>query len=342
MYFNVKMQELQINHTSSQPKYLQLADAITLHIKEGNMDINEKLPSVNKLSRTLKISRETVFKALNYLSEKGIVESSNRMGYFVKKTDVIGELRVFMMLDKLTYFKEQIYQSIFHKISEFGEVDLYFHHHNFQLFETLITTNLNNYTHFVIVTFLREDVSPVLNKIPPNKRIMLDCYEPSLEGNYTMIYQDFARDIYEHLLEAQSQLNKYHQLVLVATPELYHAPQVIKGFNKFCKKHRLAGKIVPYVNPDEFEKGSVYITLRMNDRDLVDVIKLTHQHSLKLGEDIGLISYNDTPVKEVLEGGITVISSDFEFMGNTAADYIISGEIHSVANPSKLILRKSL
>lgn len=336
------MHNLQINHTSSQPKYLQLADAITLQIKEGNMGINEKLPSVNKLSRNLNISRETVFKALNFLSEKGIVESSNRMGYFVKKTNVVGELRVFMMLDKLTYFKEQIYQSIFQKISEYGEIELYFHHHNFQLFETLITSNLNNYTHFVIVTFLREDVSIVLNKIPPHKRIILDCYEPGLEGSYTMIYQDFATDIYEHLLEAELQLRKYQQLILVASPELYHATQIIKGFKKFCKKHQFSGNIVPYINPDEFVKGNVYITLRFNDQDLVDVIKYTRQHDWKLGQDIGLISYNDTPVKEILEGGITVISSDFEFMGHTTAEYIISGEIRTVANPSKLILRKSL
>ncbi len=336
------MQNLQINQSSSQPKYLQLADAITLHIKEGNMGINEKLPSVNTLSRNLKVSRETVFKALNYLSEKGIVESSNRMGYFVKKTDVVGELRVFMMLDKLTYFKEQIYQSIFHKVREFGEVDLYFHHHNFQLFESLITNNLNNYTHFVIVTFLREDVSPVLNKIPPNKRIIIDCHEPGLEGDYTMIYQDFATDIYDHLLEAQPQLQKYQQLMLVAPPELYHAPQVTRGFDKFCKKHQFPGKTVPFVNPEDFEKGNVYITLRANDQDLVDVVKYSQKQGWQLGQDIGLISYNDTPVKEVLEGGITVISSDFAFMGKTTAEHIISGEILTLSNPSRLILRKSL
>lgn len=336
------MQHLQINHTSSKPKYLQLADSITLHIKEGNMAINEKLPSVNKLSRDLNISRETVFKALNYLSEKGIVRSSNRMGYYVQKTDVVGELRVFMMLDKLTFFKEQIYQSIFQEISQYGQVDIFFHHHNYQLFESLITSNLNNYTHFVIVTFLREDVSEVLNKIPANKRIILDCYEPGLEGNYSMIYQDFATDIYDHLLEAQHHLEKYEQLILVAPPELYHAPQVIKGFNKFCRKHSFPGKTVSAVNPKEFTKGNVYITLRANDQDLVDVIKYTQQHNWHLGQDIGLISYNDTPVKEVLEGGITVISSDFAFMGRTTAAYIINGEIHTLANPSKLILRKSL
>ena len=37
-----------------------------------------------------------------------------------------------------------------------------------------------------------------------------------------------------------------------------------------------------------------------------------------LGKEIGVISYNETPLKDLL--GITVISTDFNQMGATAAD----------------------
>lgn len=54
------------------------------------------------------------------------------------------------------------------------------------------------------------------------------------------------------------------------------------------------------------------------------MIKLAKKKGYELGKEIGLISYNDTAVKEILEGGITVISTDFEMMGKAAASVILN------------------
>jgi DNA-binding LacI/PurR family transcriptional regulator len=63
------------------------------------------------------------------------------------------------------------------------------------------------------------------------------------------------------------------------------------------------------------------------------MVKYARQKNYKIGEDIGLICYDDTPMKQVLEGGITTISTDFVQMGRTTADLIIKREIRVVANP---------
>jgi DNA-binding LacI/PurR family transcriptional regulator len=63
---------------------------------------------------------------------------------------------------------------------------------------------------------------------------------------------------------------------------------------------------------------------------------------MKPGRDFGLISYDETPLKEVLAGGITVISTDFEKMGRLAADCILNERHEVVANECRLILRSSL
>jgi DNA-binding LacI/PurR family transcriptional regulator len=63
---------------------------------------------------------------------------------------------------------------------------------------------------------------------------------------------------------------------------------------------------------------------------------------LKLGQDIGIISYNDTMLKEVVEDGITTISTDFKLMGRNLAKMIFSGEHKQIENPNYLIIRKSL
>ena len=100
-------------------------------------------------------------------------------------------MRIFFLLDKFTTFKETLYHSFQQTIGEAGLVDIYFHHHNVKLLRSLISENLSHYTHFVIVTFFREEVGDILNMIPASKRLILDSYEPGLEGDYGMVYQDF-------------------------------------------------------------------------------------------------------------------------------------------------------
>src|SRR5690606_29090868 len=111
------------------------------------------------------------------------------------------------------------------------------HHHNFKVFEKLIEENLNNYTHFVIITFFKEKPTEILNKIPPHKRILLDYQEKNLKGEYTCIYQDHKSDIVDSLTELLPQLEKYKRLVLIAPLEAFHAKNVIEGFETFAKRY---------------------------------------------------------------------------------------------------------
>ena len=48
----------------------------------------QSLPSVNDFMRELSLSRMTILKALNELKDRGIVESKNRVGYFVRNEDI--------------------------------------------------------------------------------------------------------------------------------------------------------------------------------------------------------------------------------------------------------------
>ena len=61
-----------------------------------------------------------------------------------------------------------------------------------------------------------------------------------------------------------------------------------------------------------------------------------------MGKDVGVMAFNDTPLKEVLANGITVISTDHEQMGRSAATLILEGTIAQIKNPFGLIRRGSL
>jgi DNA-binding LacI/PurR family transcriptional regulator len=61
---------------------------------------------------------------------------------------------------------------------------------------------------------------------------------------------------------------------------------------------------------------------------------------LILGKDIGVISCNETPLKELLD--ITVISTNFTVMGETAAQMILNHKKGEVKNPYDFIDRNSM
>lgn len=321
---------------------MQLVDYILSEIKNKKLAVHDKLPSLNQLTSKLHISKETALKGLQYLSEKGIVEAEYRKGYYVKSLKLHQPYRICLILDKMNVLRDQVYQAFLERINEKAEVDVYFHHHNLTVFEKLIEENLNNFTHFVVVTFFRKNPSSILNKIPPHKRIILDHAEPGLEGNYSCIYQDHRSDLVESLTVLLPKLDKYKRLILVAPPEAFHAKDLIEGFQTFAAQHQKSHKIIHQVEPLSFNKGDAYITFNRYDRDDVDIIKLCQIKKWELGKDIGLISYNDTAVKEVLAGGITVISSDFYKMGEKAADVILSGIPIQQRDPARVIIRNSL
>ena len=80
----------------------------------------------------------------------------------------------------------------------------------------------------------------------------------------------------------------------------------------------------------------------VNDRDLVDLLKQAEKQDFIPGQDFGIISYNDTPLKEILAGGITTLSTDFKLMGQTMATLIKKKTIETIENPWRLNVRKSL
>lgn len=323
-------------------KYMQLVDFISNQIENDLLKINDRLPSLNQLTEKLSISKETALKGLNYLSEKGIIEAEYRKGYYVKKKTQYHPYRVCLILDKMNVLRDRVYQSFLETIKEHADVDVYFHHHNFKVFEKLIEENLNNYTHFVVTTFFKEKPNVILNRIPAHKRIIIDFQEKDLKGNYTCIYQDYKSDIVDSLTELLPQLEKYKRLALISPPEAFHAKNVVEGFEIFCKQYKKNYRVFNSIDEAIAKQGDAYITFSRYDQDDVNIIKIARKKNWKLGKDIGLISYNDTAVKEVLENGITVISTDFNKMGEEAAKAIINKEPVIMRDPAKVILRNSL
>jgi DNA-binding LacI/PurR family transcriptional regulator len=90
----------------------------------------------------------------------------------------------------------------------------------------------------------------------------------------------------------------------------------------------------------DVQPGNAFINLV--EEDLVTLIKCIKDTTYQVGQEVGILSYNETQLKEVLLDGITVISTDFAQMGRTAAQLVRGDTIRQLKNPFQLIVRTSL
>ena len=77
-------------------------------------------------------------------------------------------------------------------------------------------------------------------------------------------------------------------------------------------------------------------------KDLVALLKQVQRKDYAAGREIGILAYNDTPLYEVIEQGISVISTDFYRMGSRAAHFIRYPEPIKEIIPTYYIERNSL
>ncbi len=110
-------------------------------------------------------------------------------------------------------------------------------------------------------------------------------------------------------------------------------------FQQFCREYDFDFEVLNEIYDDmELRSKGVYITIQ--ERDLVNLVRQVRKKELVLGKDIGIISYNETPLKELL--GITVISTDFKTMGETAAYMVLKNKKEKVKNVFRYIERNSV
>lgn len=322
---------------------MQLANSVIKAINDERIGKDDILPSINELSFEFEISRDTAEKGYKYLKQIGILGSVPGKGYFVKSTEVNQPLKIFLLFNKLSAHKKIVYDSFVKTLADMASIDFYIYNNDFSLFKRLIQNNKNEYTHYVIVPhFLEggEDAYEIINQIPPDKLLMLDKLIPGIKGNYAAVYENFEKDIYDALEQLREKLSKYHTIKMIFPGYTYHPEEIIKGFKRFCHQYAFTCKIVHDISNEPIKEGEAYINL-MED-DLVTLIEKILATRMKLGKHVGVISYNETPLKKIILNGITTISTDFEFMGQKAAELILNNSTEHFEVPFLVTDRSSL
>lgn len=334
---------IQISEFSSTPKYIQLADTIIDGIKGGNLNRGDILPSINELSVFLDISRDTVEKGYRLLKSRGVISSTPGKGYFIATSDVYHKQKIAVFLNKLSAHKKIVYDAFSQELGEEASIDLFVYNSDITYLRTLLLNLTKKYDHYVVFPHFKEgrDQAPdVLGLIPIDKLMLLGRFVDGMSGEFSAVYENYEKDIYGALENALEPLSKYSVLKLVFPDNSDYPKAIIKGFYKFCQQYAFDHILVSDLQGEQIKKGECYINLA--EADLVILLDKIISKDFVIGTDIGVISYNETPLKKFILDGITTISTDFELMGKYAAQMIKNREKEYREVPFYLKLRSSV
>jgi len=340
---------ISIDGNSRIPKYKQIVHTIQNNIKHGNFTQGDQLPSINSLKNDLSVARDTVIKAYKELATMGIITSMPGKGYYVSRAHHKIKHHVFLLFDLFLPFKKTIYNAFVEHIGENAIVDIYFHHYNLKLYKKLIREAIGQYTDYIIMPIEgdQEQARWFEDTLGLENVYILDVGYTQYGRRYPSVCQNFKKQWYQGLLEVEDKIKKYDRLVLIEYREpwseysLPHDQEMVAGFEQFCQDRRVNSKIIEKEKDLKIQKNECYVI--PNDNDLVKVIKIVRQNNFRLGEEVGIISHNEAPLKSIIcMEGVTTITTDFAAMGRNMADMIINGKQEHIENPSSLVLRGSI
>ena len=337
---------IKIDVYSKNPVYKQIIEQITDQIQTGVLKEGNQMPSMNVLASDLQLSMETIKKAYNILRHKGMIDSKQGKGYYVLKNKD-APVKILLLFDKISTYKQVLYSSFASNIGDDVEVTIRLHNQDIDLFDQFIEENVDHFDyymitpHFPLETQTQKRAKKLLTKIPNRKLILLDRHIETITGNYGLAYQDFEQDIIKGLNQGLDDIRKYNKLKIISMPGSMYAPLISKGLLKFCSENRIEREIYYNTNhPDLIQKGDLFLILNSQlDVELIEITRIAKARGFKIGKDIGIISYNESPINEIILDGLTVLSTDFEQMGRLAARMIREKEMKKIKCDFRLIRR---
>jgi len=127
---------------------------------------------------------------------------------------------------------------------------------------------------------------------------------------------------------------------LIFPPEMNHPVEIREAFAEFCQENGIAHRIENKLSPDLIARRRAFWVIE--DSDLISLISIGEEMGFHLGREIGILSYNETPMKQIIRNGITVISVDFSKVGRDIARFICNPVKTTTLYHPEVIIRNSL
>ena len=318
--------------------YKRIVHEVEWGIMKGEYNVGDKLPSINSWRIKSGLSRSSILLAMEELKSRGLIESEHSVGFFVSSTRVETVHHFLLVFNEFTSFKQDLYNSIVTALGAGAEADVVFHNYKRDIFDMLLERAAGKYTVYVVMMGPFENAEKQLRKLG-GQVILVDHCADSLKGAFSSVTQYFAQDTYDALVSGLPQLRKYHEIVFIQNSPK-EPPERYKGVERFCRDYGFDCTSIKSIKDMSLRHGVVYLT--PENREIVNIELAARKQRMEAGVDYGLIAFNEEVMNEILCGGLTTISTNFEQMGKTVVDLVKEKEIRTVRNPCRLILRKSL
>lgn len=318
------------------PIYKQLVGQFEDAIRSGKLKSGEQVPSMNEFAAKFNISKETVKKAYGILRDKDLLVPRQGKGFYVAEQTNISKPRILVLFDKLSIYKEVLYNSLVDELGESVDITILTHNQNLELFTYYLDTYLDTYDYYVITPHFPLDeksqaqAAKLLARIPNRKLIMVDHWMSNLPGNYGAVYQDFENDIYEGLKLGLDKLKTVSVLKVITLASSLYGAKVSRGVEKFCQENDIKYEFMDSAPEDILPNDAFLILSSQLDSGLAALARNIKAKNLEVGSDVFVISYNEFELCEVVMNGLTTVSADFKQMGRTVAQMILNRQIAKV------------
>jgi len=320
-------------------KHEQLVHGIIEAIDSGELTVGDQLPSINKMVADLGFARKTIVKAYEELKERGLVESKKLKGYFIISQETKVTLKVALLMFSFHRFQEEFYNTFRKELGKRFQIDVFFHHNNISIFETIFNNIRGKYGMYVIAPIPNPTIHPLLQRIDPKKLLIIDRYL-DLGPEYSYISQEFEETTYQKLVTLLPAIRKYKKMILLFKESSDYPIGIRNAYQRFLIDYNIEGKVDKKYKPNSVKKGILYFFI--SDTFLWEVLRDCRNNEYRIGKEVGILSHNDHVVKEIVFGGITTISTDFKDMAKRAATHIKEQELTQEFMPINLIKRHSL
>jgi len=322
---------------SKQEKIIQgVLDAIT----EKVLEVGSKLPSVIQMAGQIGCANKTVADSYTELKKRGIIESKSTKGYYIISVETNVKLKVALIIYAFNSFQEEFYNAFRTELGDTYQIDIFFHHNNLSLFQTIINNTIGKYGFYVIAPVQDEKVLEIINRIPTD-RVLLVNRLLKAPKEYSYVAQEFEYTTYLKLCDLLPAILKFDQMVLFFTKELDYPLGVLKAFKNFVRDYNIKAKVLDTYTQKDLVSNTLYFFV--GDAHYWELLRDIKHSDYTIGEDIGILTHNDSIAKEIMYNGITAISTDFGEMGKRAAAVIKLKKtgVYDII-PSKIIRRGSL
>ena len=331
------------------PIYKQIVEYYETAIIEGTMAPDTPLPSMSALAAELGISKETVKKSYGILCRRGLLEAKQGKGFFVACTaGFSSKRRVLMLIDTLSYYRKAFISSFSEEMGKNVDITILIHNQSLELLEYYLDRVLGKYDYYIITPhFPRDEKSQAemrrqLSRIPKWKLLLADRLPDGMHGNFGAVYQDYENDIISALAQCVPSLKFFPCLDVFRISNSLYGDIIERAIQTFCREHRINVKLHVDLKESDIHAGQICILLNsQGDEVFYKLGEIVKKKQLRIGDNLKILSYNETPICKLLFDGLSTVSADFPMMGIRCARMIKDGQMRKEKCEFRLIRRRT-